>query len=117
MSLNPEHRRQLARRARREGTRFLLRPFDWEPDRVQNPEDNEPFTTAGAWEFIAELLENTDHPIGTVTLHSPPACRGQVAYYILTPVANGIVYIKFHEGSRNTIIGRSFHISDYRDQR
>ena len=36
-----------------------MRPYDWEPERVQqNPNDPQPFTTVGAWEFIADLLDD-----------------------------------------------------------
>src|SRR5260370_18320230 len=69
------NRTQLARLARQKSKRRVPRelPCDWRPMTVPNPGDNnQPFTEAGAWEFIAELLENAAQEVTTITLHTPP---------------------------------------------
>jgi hypothetical protein len=108
-----ENRRQLARLARQKKRRRLPRelPCDWRPGTVTNPEDNQPFTEAGAWEFIAQLLEDIGGQ--EVTLLSLDRPAGQLAYVMKCPVPGGNLYIKVHYGHGPCILGRSFHYSDY----
>ena len=43
-------------------------PRDWRPGEICNPEDGQPFTLNGAWEFIARVLEaRNDIAIETYT--------------------------------------------------
>ncbi len=95
------HRAQLAREL----------PCDWQPHTVPNPGDNnQPFTEAGAWEFIADLLEDEEQEVSTVTLEQPAGGTGYVLEYPLPD--GGVLYIKVHFGQGSTILGRSFHYSD-----
>jgi hypothetical protein len=108
--MNPEHRRQLARLARRKRTRRVPDlPCRWRPETVMNPENNQPFTEDGAWEFIAQRLEDLGQSLEEIVLQVPP---GEPGFEIVCPLPTGIVYIKFHSdrGCR-TILGRSFHYS------
>jgi hypothetical protein len=103
-------RRELAVLCRRSWCRNLGWPRDWRPGTVVDPHDadQQVFTEAGAWEFIAELLE-AGHPIQGIELENPAGKKG----YVL--VANGgekrpDIYIKLQLGS-GKVIGRSFHYS------
>ena len=101
-------RRQLAVLARRRSARTLGWPRDWRPSEVANPENGQPFTPAGAWVFIAQLLEE-DHeiPIEAITLDNPKGSTGYVMNVIL---GDRVLYIKLQLGA-GTILGRSFHYS------
>jgi hypothetical protein len=69
----PSVRHHLAVLARRKKARTLGWPRDWRPSEVCNPEDGQPFTPAGVWEFIVHLLEERhDIPIELVELWSSP---------------------------------------------
>ena len=102
-------RHQLAVLACRKSSRKLGWPRDWSPWSVRHPngEYGTPFTEAGAWEFIAELLAS-DHPIFEIELREP---RGKTGYVMHVSLPNDKpLYIKLELGS-GTIIGRSFHYS------
>jgi len=104
----PTLRRELAILARRKRARVLGWPRDWRPSEVCNPEDSCPFTPAGAWEFIAEILEKrTDIALKPVTLDHPSGATG---YVLIVPLQTDTVYIKLQIGA-GKIIGRSFHYS------
>jgi len=103
--------RELAVPCRRRWCRVLGWPRDWRPGTVVDPHDadQQVFTEAGAWEFIAELLE-AGHPIQEIELDNPAGKRG----YVL--VADGgdqrpEIYVKLQLGS-GQVIGRSFHYSN-----
>jgi hypothetical protein len=102
-------RHQLQAIARRKKARDTLwspvRPNDWRPTEVINPRDGQPFTPAGAWEYIAELLET--HPIDEMELDQP---AGKTGYVMKVASPDGEIYIKLQLGS-GKIIGRSFHYS------
>jgi len=80
-------------------------PCDWAPHQVLNTTDM-PFSDAGAWELIANLLEG-GHPFTSVTLRKPP---GDVGYETkVTLRANlPLLYIKI-QVKFGRIVGRSFH--------
>ena len=67
-----------------------------------------PFTGAGAWHFIVELLE-AGQDVEQIVLDMPPGATG---YVLVVPGAenNSEIYIKL-ELVGNTVHGRSFHIS------
>jgi hypothetical protein len=109
-----EQRRQLARFARRKSCRIVgrppERPSEWRPESVIDPETKQPFTPAGAWEFIADVLDNKPEiPLETVTLRRP---QGRTAYVLKVPLQEKLLYIKLELGT-NVVIGRSFHYSHY----
>ena len=108
------NRRQLAQLARQKKRRRVPRelPCEWLPHTVPNPEDdNRPFTDAGAWEFIANLLDNEGQEVRTITLEQPAGVTAYVLGYSLP--GGGTLYVKVHFGHGPTILGRSFHYSDY----
>lgn len=109
-----ENRRQLARLARQKRNRRVPRelPCTWQPWSVINPEDNQPFTDAGAWEFTAQLLEDTEgQNVEVITLTERPA--GTTAYVMKRDLPTGELYIKVHYGRGPSILGRSFHYSEH----
>jgi len=85
-------------------------PSKWKPHSVVNPESGEVFTDAGAWDFVASLLEN-GHPIEEIILDKPP---GKKAYVLIVEIktTSRNLYIKIQLGS-GVIWGRSFHYSEY----
>jgi hypothetical protein len=108
-----ENRRQLARLARQKSKRRVPRelPCDWQPRNIINPEDNQPFTLPGAWEFTARLLEDIEGQcVEIITLDRP---AGTMAYVMKCDLPTGEVYIKVHYGSGPSILGRSFHYSEH----
>ncbi|MCP4655336.1 MAG: hypothetical protein GY856_07950 [bacterium] len=76
---------------------------------VRDPASGESFTEAGAWHFIADLLES-GHPIDEVVLRKPP---GKLAYAMIVDLAPGqpALYVKLQLGS-GKVIGRSFHYTE-----
>jgi hypothetical protein len=101
----------------RDPTRRMLRSHDdghpsrWEPTSVSDPATSETLTDAGAWEFIADLIE--DHcAIELVQLREPP---GTIGYVMKVEIgrAKQQLYIKVTLNKKRTaVIGRSFHYSD-----
>ena len=116
MSVSDAIRSQLALLARRpyaRKTAFTASvPTDWRPQQVRNPsgELDEYFTDAAAWELIAAKLEQ-GHPMEEVTLRKPPGRTGYVMKFRLAG-DDRLVYVKLQLGS-GTVIGRSFHYSEY----
>ena len=51
-------------------------PVDWQLDEVIDPRSGEPFTYPGAWDFIAEKLEQKGTTIEEKTLDQPPKKKG-----------------------------------------
>jgi len=84
-------------------------PTEWTPGKVVNPEVDMPFTEAGAWQFVANLLD-TGHPVQQISLrHS----SSELAYVMLIDLKPGLpkLYVKLQlKGGK--ICGRSFHYSD-----
>jgi hypothetical protein len=80
-------------------------PCDWAPTQVETKLGLF-FSDAGAWEFIAELLES-GHPFKEVTLRVP---RGDLAYEttVRLRVDLPVIYIKV-QFKAGRIWGRSFH--------
>jgi hypothetical protein len=74
---------------------------------VLNPSGGQPFTDAGAWEFIAQLLLQ-GHPLEESPQEQPP---GVTAYVMQISLPEGTVYIKVRLGA-GFILGRSFHYSE-----
>ena len=104
---------QLCRKPRSRTSAFTFeRPTDWNPGKVRDPEDNEPFTDAGAWEFVAQQLV-AGEPITEIALEKPPGKRG----YVMKLDVGGAtrIYVKFELGS-GKIFGRSFHYSRPEDR-
>ena len=103
-------RHHLAVLARQRRTRVLGWPREWRPTEVVNPATGEPFTEAGAWEHIADLLDG-GHPLEEVTLVHPPGKRAYVMLEDLRP-GSPRLYVKIQLGS-GVVIGRSFHLSRF----
>jgi hypothetical protein len=103
-------RRELARLARRRDLRrnqwTTEMPCDWAPHQVIEPATNMPFTEAGAWEFIATLLDGT-HAFHAVRLRKP---LGDIGYEtkITLRADLPLLYIKI-QFKAGRIWGRSFH--------
>jgi hypothetical protein len=104
-------RHQLGLLCRRKGARTSAwtaeKPTQWQPNSVINPQDGQPFTDAGAWEFVADHLDS-GHPITPVVLENPP---GKVAYELVVSIGDSELYVKLELGS-GRVIGRSFHYSE-----
>jgi hypothetical protein len=111
-----ENRRQLARLARQKSKRRVAHEFPcrWFPSEVTNPEDGQKFTDAGAWEFIARLLEDVEGQ--NVDVKSLDCPKDKTGYEMKCDLPTGKVYIKVHYGHGPSILGRSFHYSDYQAQ-
>ena len=80
-------------------------PPKWWPMSVTDPRSGEPFTPAGAWDFIAEQLDKNETLIKQVLLKKP--C-GKLAYEFRVRTECGTIYIKVRL-AKDKIIGRSFH--------
>ena len=110
MNNYPEIRRQLAALAadkkRRTSSFAKSTPTDWNPYHVLQPKTGLPFTDAGAWSFIVDLL-NSDVELQKITLDVP---SGKEAYVMKVDGFKGRpkIYMKIHFGSKG-IVGRSFH--------
>lgn len=84
-------------------------PTKWWFGQVIDPRSGKLFTPAGAWEFIAEKLEETGTTISELELDKPPERK---AYELQVHTLHGTIYIKVHFGGKgDTVIGRSFHYS------
>lgn len=83
-------------------------PSDWQPASVVHPDFGGYFTDAGAWEYVANLLES-GHMIKEVTLSNPP---GEVAYEMSANLGpnHPNLYVKIQIKS-GCVFGRSFHYS------
>ena len=104
-------RATLARLARVRGTRTARFspeiPTHWSPTEVTSPENGEAFTDDGAWDFIADAIEE-GAPIQCIELDKPPKKKGYCL--LLAGVGGAEIYVKLQlRGS--LVIGRSFHLS------
>ncbi len=100
-------RHQLAVLARRKKARVIDKPNKWRPHEVICPATGEPFTEAGAWEYIADLLDQ-EHPLEEAAQEQAPDV---MAYVMQVSVLTETLYIKVRLGA-GFILGRSFHYSD-----
>ena len=84
-------------------------PCRWYPYNVLHPVFGIPFTDAGAWNFIADLL-SAGHDVTPIVMEKPP---GQIGYVLRTAGYTGCpeIYIKLTL-SKHYINGRSFHDSE-----
>jgi hypothetical protein len=103
----------LARMARRKECRIVewmrVRPCDWRPMQVVNPESGLPFTDVRAWEYVADLLD-ANHPVTEIAMEQP---ANEVAYTMTVSLGPDVpeLYIKL-QFVRGRVLGRSFHYSD-----
>jgi hypothetical protein len=87
-------------------------PTKWWFGQVIDPRSHKYFTPVGAWDFIAENLEDPGTKIREIVLEKP---EGRKAYELLLPTKKDVIYIKIHFGGKgDTVIGRSFHYSEER---
>ncbi len=115
MAAPDEIRKQLAKLCRSTRTRTETwtrkRPNRWSPETICAPGTIDAFTNAGAWEFIAQCLDD-GVDIEVMTLDKPP---GKTGYVMLVPGNhNESIYIKL-EIAESKVIGRSFHVSEKRN--
>jgi hypothetical protein len=98
--------RRLAKLARSRDTRVVPKnlPCDWRPQCIISPISGAYFTTHGAWDFIADLLDQ-GFPITEKTMDVPP---GSIGYEMAYASELTTIYIKVQFG-HGVIIGRSFH--------
>jgi hypothetical protein len=82
-------------------------PTRWWFGGVTDPRSGKPFTPFGAWDFIAEKLDETGTRIKEIAMDKPPGTKG---YVLREPTKWGIIYIKVQFGGEGRVIfGRSFH--------
>ena len=109
-------RHQLGILCRRKGCRTSAWtpdcPTDWRPTSVANPDTGEPFTEAGAWEWVADQLD-AGIVIEPVSLDKPP---GKTAFAFQVTKGAIRIYVKLQLGS-GKVIGRSFHRSEPFDKK
>lgn len=114
MSISQQIRIEIIRRARDKRLRTAKftkqEPCEWRPWQVLHPKSGLPFSDAGAWNFIADLLED-GHEAATIILDKPPGMEG---YEIVADGFRGCpkIYIKVTLPT-NTVHGRSFHNSEH----
>lgn len=111
--MNPELLRQIVACCRRPAFRGLGRYHRWAPYSVELPDfKNVYFTEPGAWELIADRLA-AGHPYELITLDKPP---GATALTMLLPLYadRPSLYVKIEIVSANRVLGRSFHMSDFK---
>jgi len=103
--------RRLCKLARSRETRVIPKnlPCDWRPQCIISPISGGYFTTHGAWEFIADLLDE-GHPIREKPLDTPPGSLGYEMIYASGAIS---IYIKVQFG-HGVIMGRSFHPPYYK---
>lgn len=107
-------REELIRLCRNRKTRRVVftrsQPCDWQPRSVVHPKFGHYFSDAGAWEYLADLIEG-GHGIEEVTLSNPP---GERAYVLAVDLgaSQPVLYIKV-QLKAGCVFGRSFHYSYY----
>ena len=110
MAIDLSIRNELIRRAGdkllRQSVWTSAEPCHWVPHKVLHPQIGIPFTDAGAWSFIADLL-CAGHEVRTIAMKLP---LGQIGYVLKTTGYTGCpkIYIKLTLSNRY-INGRSFH--------
>lgn len=105
-------REELIRLCRSRKTRRVIftkkAPCDWQPTSVAHPKFGGYFSDPGAWEYVAELLEE-GHAIEEVILSNPPGERAYVMNVDLGPHQPKL-YVKI-QIKAGCVFGRSFHYS------
>jgi hypothetical protein len=105
-------REELIRLCKNRKTRRVIftkkAPCDWQPTSVIHPKFGGYFSHPGAWEYVAELLEE-GHPFEEVTLSEPPGGRAYVMNVDLGP-RQPKLYVKI-QIKAGCVFGRSFHYS------
>lgn len=104
---------ELARLAKSERARITRWtkdcPTEWRPTTVTDPRSGLKFTLPGAWDFIAEQLQNRETILEEIIMDKP---RGSKGYVMKIKTEDGEIYIKLQFGKTGgTIQGRSFHYS------
>ena len=82
-------------------------PSKWWFGKIVDPRTGMPFTPSGAWDFIAEQLQDESTQIAVIDLEKPPNEKG---YVLKISVTEGTIYVKLQMGRENVVIGRSFHL-------
>lgn len=103
-------RLSLVRRTRRAEFSSAM-PSDWRPLQTIDPRTGQVFTEDGAWEFVAEKLDDGT-PVTPIELSKPPGKTGYVIQ-VSGGVGRPTIYIKLQLGS-GFVFGRSFHYSEYK---
>lgn len=81
-------------------------PTEWQPTKVIDPRTQEPFTPAGAWEFVADSLDDPSIEVIEKIMDKPSEKK---AYVMKITTKHGKIYIKVQFGYGGKIKGRSFH--------
>ncbi len=102
------HQLALLSRRRKKGCRIVERRRKWRPGTVIDPADGQPFTDEGAWEFIAECLDDKAIELFPIPLENYP---GKTGYRMVVDLGGMDLYIKVRLGT-GSVIGMSFHYSD-----
>ncbi len=88
----------------------MERPTRWRPQTVNEPESGLPFTDRGAWNFVADCIEE-GHELQERFLRKPEGARGYVMH-IRLEANRSLLYVKVElVGGR--LWGRSFHYSEH----
>ncbi len=111
--MSDDVRARLCALARSRRTRHLGWPRDWSPGSIRVPKSLDPcdvFTDDGAWQFIADRLEEGCE-IEEITMEEADGAgrRGYVLRLTGT-VGEPEIYVKLQIG-RSVVVGRSFHYS------
>lgn len=102
---------RMAAAADNKAMRALLQPMCWQPDVVTRSSSGLPFSTATAWQYIAEVLRMHKYDLYQVTLKEPP--NGIGFDFVSDFDVTRAVYVKFMFPGNGKILGRSFHCADY----
>lgn len=112
--MNPELLRQVEMCCRRPAYRGIGYPHKWTPHRVELPEFKDVyFTDPGAWELIADQLA-AGHQYELMTLNKPPGATGLTMLLPIYKDGRSSLYVKIEIISANKVLGRSFHVSDFK---
>lgn len=89
-------------------------PCEWNPTQVENPNTGMPFSDAGAWMFVVELIES-GHAFSKKVLRDKPP--GAIAWETKIPLSANRpkLYLKVQLW-RGKVLGRSFHYSTVKDK-
>lgn len=114
-----EHRKDLARHAKRRSTRInsfsSAIPTDWCPWKVLNPKTGFYFSDDSAWELIVVLLEDESCPATFKKLDVPRGVQAVEIIWVLQTDRQPL-YIKVHM-VKDKIMGRSFHYSTVKQEK
>jgi len=109
-----ERRCQLARHCRDKLHRHLWtgKGCAWRAFQVPNAATDLPYGDQAAWGLIADSLEDPGTTITELVLQQP---LGALSYWWIITQPSGLrIYVKIQIGADgNSVIGRSFHISEF----